>query len=276
MTLQQQILFHQPTTVGLNTSFTLLFRSIPSVPGPIQTAIRMRKNSQYCIRMMHLRLILPQSLVPLLLLLLTIVSLSTTTRPPSHASAFTAQPDLHFHSSPSRRTTTATTIAATTTVEPPPSRVERDTTTTKRHTDRRRDDDMEEHDNDDNHNYNDLEYLIDSAESREMDDPFHIILLGSTFQKPKITVSYCATSLEYVLSLPPAEALEQSQFAQEQGLSCLGTWPREECLVLGRQLQRRDLECRVVPFVEGGQRGWQAKDASSAASDAFSASSGSD
>jgi hypothetical protein len=99
-----------------------------------------------------------------------------------------------------------------------------------------------------------------------MHDPFHILLLGSTFQKPKVTVSYCAGSLEYVLSMPRDEALEQSQFAHQQGMSCLGTWPREECLVLGRQLQQRDLECRVVPFVEGGQRGWQAKDASSSSS----------
>ena len=112
--------------------------------------------------------------------------------------------------------------------------------------------------------YSDLEYLIDSAESREMDDPFHILLLGSTFEKPKkVTVSYCANSLEYVLAMPRLEAVEQSKFAQDQGLSCLGTWPREECLTLGRQLQIRDLECRVVPYVEGGHRGWQAKDASS-------------
>jgi len=110
--------------------------------------------------------------------------------------------------------------------------------------------------------YPDLEYLIDSAESREMKDPFHILLLGSTFEKPKVTVSYCAGSLEYVLAMPRAEAMEQSKFAQQEGLSCLGTWPRVDALTLGRQLQIRDLECRVVPFAEGGHRGWQAKDAS--------------
>lgn len=110
--------------------------------------------------------------------------------------------------------------------------------------------------------YDDLEYLIDSAEAREMDDPFHILLLGSTFDKPKITVPYCAGSLEYVLAMPRMEAEEMSQFAKDNGLCCLGTWSREECLQLGRQLQIRDLVCRVVPFVEGGQRGWQAKDAS--------------
>lgn len=153
-------------------------------------------------------------------------------------------------------------------------------------------------DNDDD--YGDLEYLIDSSESREMEDPFHILLMGSTFEKPKITVPYVSGSLTYVLDMPGEEANELSKFAREQGMSCLGesvvcaivgglcertiiciltllsfflsfllvlsffigTWPREECLTLGRQLQRRDLVCRVVPFVEGGQRGWQAKDTS--------------
>jgi hypothetical protein len=114
--------------------------------------------------------------------------------------------------------------------------------------------------------YDDLEYLIDSQESRELDDPFHILLLGSTFDKPKLTVSYVAGSLEYVLNMPSTEATELAAFAQEHGMACLGTWERQECLSLGRQLQVRDIVCRVVPFVEGGQRGWQAKDAASAAS----------
>ncbi len=138
-------------------------------------------------------------------------------------------------------------------------------------------------DTNDDGDYGDLEYLIDANESREMEDPFHILLMGSTFEKPKITVSYVSGSLTYVLDMPGEEANELSKFAREQGMSCLGTfelnernilffisltntttgtWPREECLTLGRQLQRRDLVCRVVPFVEGGQRGWQAKDTS--------------
>ena len=114
---------------------------------------------------------------------------------------------------------------------------------------------------DDSDEYGDLEYLIDSSESREMDDPFHILLMGSTFEKPKITVSYVSGSLEYVLGMPLDEAKELSFFAQEEGFSCLGTWSREECLSFGKQLQRRDIVCRVVPFAEGGQRGWQAKNA---------------
>lgn len=95
-------------------------------------------------------------------------------------------------------------------------------------------------------------------------DPFHILLMGSTFEKPKITVPYVAGSLEYVLQMPPPEAETQSKFARDEGMACLGTWTREECLSLGRQLQRRDLECRVVPFCQGGQRSWQARDAKAA------------
>jgi hypothetical protein len=108
-----------------------------------------------------------------------------------------------------------------------------------------------------------LEWLEDSMESREMDDPYHILLLGQTFEKPKITVPYVAGSLHYVLEMPLDEATELSQFSFDNGMSCLGTWPREECLSLGRQLQVRDIVCRVVPYCEGGQRGWQAKDAGS-------------
>jgi hypothetical protein len=108
-----------------------------------------------------------------------------------------------------------------------------------------------------------LEWLEDETASREMDDPFHILLLGQTFEKPKITVTYVATSLTYVLGMSMDEATELSQFSYDNGISCLGTWPREECLSLGRELQVRDLVCRIVPYCEGGQRGWQAKDAES-------------
>jgi hypothetical protein len=107
-----------------------------------------------------------------------------------------------------------------------------------------------------------LEYLEDDMEiSRDMEDPFHILLMGSTFEKPKITVPYVSGSLEYVLAMPLLEATELSTFAKNEGMSCLGTWTREECLDLGKQLQVRDIVCRVVPFCDGGQRGWQAKDA---------------
>lgn len=106
-----------------------------------------------------------------------------------------------------------------------------------------------------------LEYLEDEMASREEDDPFHILLLGSTFDKPRITVPYVTGSLTYVLDMPESEAMELSQMAEHNGMSCLGTWERSECLSLGKQLQVRDIVCRVVPFVNGGQRGWQARDA---------------
>lgn len=109
-----------------------------------------------------------------------------------------------------------------------------------------------------------LEWLEDEMESREMDDPFHILLLAQTFEKPKISVPYVSSTLQYVLEMPADEATELSQFSFENGMSCLGTWPREECLSLGRQLQVRDIVCRIVPYCEGGQRGWQAKEAGSA------------
>jgi len=133
---------------------------------------------------------------------------------------------------------------------------------TKERTDRKTGRDYGADDNgDDDFEYPDLEYLQDTSSSREMDDPFHILLLGSTFEKPKITVTYVSGSLEYVLNMPFGEAKELSKFAQDEGMSCLGTWPREQCLDLGKQLQVRDIVCRVVPYCEGGQRGWQAKDA---------------
>merc|ERR1712032_68920 len=97
------------------------------------------------------------------------------------------------------------------------------------------------------------------------DDPFHILLMGETFEKkddrgrPKMTVRYVSESISYVLDMPSDDADELAQFAHDEGISCLGTWKREECLNYGKKLQIRDIVCRVVPFCEGGQRGWQAK-----------------
>jgi hypothetical protein len=155
-----------------------------------------------------------------------------------------------------------------TTIEPP----------TREKTDRKTGQQDEGTINDDKNDddYPDMEYLIDSSESREMDDPFHILLLGATFEKPKVTIPYVAGSLDYVLGMPHDEGVELSRFAKMEGFSCLGTWPREECLTKGRQLQMRDIVCRVVPFAEGGQRGWQAKDASSSSSSAGGESSNGD
>mmetsp|Transcript_11366 Transcript_11366/g.12871 ORF Transcript_11366/g.12871 Transcript_11366/m.12871 type:complete len:216 (+) Transcript_11366:122-769(+) len=104
-----------------------------------------------------------------------------------------------------------------------------------------------------------LEWLEDNPEElRDMEDPFHILLLDQTFAKPKITVDYVATNIQYVITgMPLNDATEHSQFCYDHGMSCLGVWPREECLKLGRQLQLRDIVCRVTPYVVGGNRAWQ-------------------
>jgi hypothetical protein len=107
-----------------------------------------------------------------------------------------------------------------------------------------------------------LEYLQDDdyLESRNPEDPFHILLLEETFEKPKITVNYVSSSLSFVLDMPHQDALDAALFAKDQGMSCLGTWTRENCLRYGRELQLRDLCVRVVPYSPGSSRGWQAKD----------------
>mmetsp|Transcript_68175 Transcript_68175/g.154240 ORF Transcript_68175/g.154240 Transcript_68175/m.154240 type:complete len:194 (-) Transcript_68175:180-761(-) len=104
-----------------------------------------------------------------------------------------------------------------------------------------------------------LEYLVDETASRLDDDPFHIMLLESTFQRSRITVGYVASQLVYTLDMPERAAEEHAEFAKSEGASCLGTWPRGECMRLGAKLQVRDLVVRVVPGVEGGGRPWQAK-----------------
>jgi hypothetical protein len=105
--------------------------------------------------------------------------------------------------------------------------------------------------------------LIDDSEvSREIDDPFHILLLDATFlDAPRITIQYVASSCAYVLGMPYDESAELAAHAKAEGFSCLGTWGHEECLRLATQLQQRDLVCRVVPFCEGGDRAWQARNA---------------
>ena len=106
--------------------------------------------------------------------------------------------------------------------------------------------------------------IDDPLVSREVDEPFHILLLDKTFvQNERITIQYVATSCSYVLGMPYDEAAELAASAESQGFSCLGTWAHEECLRLAGQLQNRDIVCRVVPFCEGGDRSWQARNADS-------------
>ena len=106
-----------------------------------------------------------------------------------------------------------------------------------------------------------IEWLIDDAQvSRDDNDPFHILLLDETFNKNnKITIEYVASTCTYVLSMPYDEAAELASHAKDEGFSCLGTWAYQECIRLGKQLRNGDVVCRVVPYCEGGDRAWQAR-----------------
>jgi hypothetical protein len=108
-----------------------------------------------------------------------------------------------------------------------------------------------------------VEWLIDDKLiSRNEDDPFHILLLDATFAtNERITIDYVASSCAYVLRMPYDEAAELTAHAKAEGFSCLGTWGHDECVRLGKELTNRDIVCRVVPYCEGGDRGWQARNA---------------
>jgi len=172
----------------------------------------------------------------ILLALATIAALS---------SAFMPSNNNHFAS-----TTTRSPLFASTTVAPP------ETETEKRE---KKDDSIIPPDQGDVRGP--LEWLIDDPlVSREDEDPYHILLLDETFVKNKrMTIEYAASSCVYVLQMPYDEAAELASHAKTEGFSCLGTWNHDECLKLGKQLQQRDLICRVVPFCEGGDRAWQAR-----------------
>jgi hypothetical protein len=154
---------------------------------------------------------------------------------------------------------------STTTVAPPKTNTDTDRATRRGEKSRRKGD-KEDKDYDESYirRNGPLEYLEDDLEqSREDNDPFHILLLAETYLNLKITVNYVSGALQFVLDMPYEDSVDAAIFAKENGISCLGTWTREECLALGKDLQQRDLCVRVVPFVSGGQRPWQAnKDAS--------------
>mmetsp|Transcript_35791 Transcript_35791/g.46333 ORF Transcript_35791/g.46333 Transcript_35791/m.46333 type:complete len:248 (-) Transcript_35791:147-890(-) len=100
--------------------------------------------------------------------------------------------------------------------------------------------------------FNGLEYLYEAGEERYADDLFHIILMPSTFKKHHMSIENTAESCTEVLGIPSTKAHELSLFAKYQGFSCLGTWTREECLDIGKQLVLHDLDCRVIPFTGAG------------------------
>lgn len=95
-----------------------------------------------------------------------------------------------------------------------------------------------------------LEYLYEAGEERHSDDLFHVILMPSTFHDDRMTIEHAAESCIEILGIPSDKAQDLSLFAKHQGFSCLGTWPRDECLSFGEELSSRDLDCRVIPFNE--------------------------
>jgi len=82
-------------------------------------------------------------------------------------------------------------------------------------------------DDDEDDDYPDLEYLIDSETSRELEDPFHILLLGSTFEKPKVTVrTRCHSRKTDVFFWNDTASIRVSGFALG---SSQNTTPEEVC-----------------------------------------------
>lgn len=107
-----------------------------------------------------------------------------------------------------------------------------------------------------------FEYLKDADARRNDEDGFHLLLMDETFDKPRMTVPYAAGALVMSIGMDDPEAMEHSQFAKDNGMSCLGNWDREQCLELAQKCSQRDLTVRVVPGVRGKQP-WQGDAANS-------------
>uniref|UniRef100_A0A7S1YDG0 Adaptor protein ClpS core domain-containing protein n=1 Tax=Grammatophora oceanica TaxID=210454 RepID=A0A7S1YDG0_9STRA len=172
------------------------------------------------------------------------------------ASAFTPLSSTFVVSRRTRSSMTSNTRLSMSTVAAPPGTETETRRRRRRSEETRRETDQDQEDDDP------IEYLQDDMTvSRLPEDPFHILLLSATFEKPKVTVSYVASCLQYVLDMPYDDAKDAAVFCKEElGMACLGTWTHELCLKFGRQLQQRDLNVRVVPYTEGGTRSWQSKD----------------
>jgi len=98
-----------------------------------------------------------------------------------------------------------------------------------------------------------LEYLYDQNQERHDDDFFHVILMPSTFTKNQVSIEHSTTTLLTALSnnnnqLTYEKAHSLSLFAKHQGFSVIGTWTREDCLLIGDMLVKEGLDCRVIPF----------------------------
>jgi len=90
--------------------------------------------------------------------------------------------------------------------------------------------------------------------------------MPSTFTKKQVTIEQATHTLLTTLSssssllstdnvnnnvLTYEKAHNLSLFAKHQGFSLIGTWTREDCLVIGEMLVKEGLDCRVIPYSEG-------------------------
>mmetsp|Transcript_18989 Transcript_18989/g.30853 ORF Transcript_18989/g.30853 Transcript_18989/m.30853 type:complete len:211 (-) Transcript_18989:156-788(-) len=98
--------------------------------------------------------------------------------------------------------------------------------------------------------HDDLEWFQDE-ELRKDCVSWAILLLGSTFEKPRMTPEFAANSIMFVLNMAKEKAFELASLAEVDGMSVLGEWPREKALELGAQLKRMELNVRIVPGIKG-------------------------
>jgi len=80
-----------------------------------------------------------------------------------------------------------------------------------------------------------------------------------TFTKKQVSIEQSTTSLLTALSTTTAGGANNNQltyekahnlslFAKHQGFSVIGTWTREDCLLIGETLLEEGLDCRVIPY----------------------------
>jgi hypothetical protein len=109
---------------------------------------------------------------------------------------------------------------STTTVAPPKTNTDTDRATRRGEKSRRKGD-KEDKDYDESYirRNGPLEYLEDDLEqSREDNDPFHILLLAETYLNLKITVNYVSGALQFVLDMPYEDSVDAAIFAKENGI----------------------------------------------------------
>ena len=88
---------------------------------------------------------------------------------------------------------------------------------------------------------------------------YYLLIHYRTFTKKQVSIEHSTTTLLSALSttntanssnnqLTYEKAHSLSLFAKHQGFSVIGTWTREDCLMIGELLVKEGLDCRVIPF----------------------------